>query len=510
MRHLVGYGLLMIVISAGSVYSSTHAMPLSPMQDAAVAEPAAQEEGAEAKEDGAGDEKKKKTESVEAKRKPIRVFKTLDGVLESQKTTEVKTDFETWSDLKIKSVAPQGEVTEGAVLIEFDTESIDKAITEAEFALQSARFAQKLAKLDAENAEQTFKLDNAMAELQWRIAQEDNEYYKEVQVPQREIDLAYDEKSSGYFLEYSQDELDQLTQMYTEDELTEESEAIVLKRAQRSVESAQRSRDRSLRRIERSRRYIIPRDDQNEEHDFSQARMKFEKSRVSLPIAKERALIALAKADFELKQKEKKVADLKADLAKMTLRSPANGIMFYGECERGKWKAASSGGRNLDVDKKVNAKVVVMTIVDSGSMMVRSSVPETGLADFSVGLSGKAKFKAAGDGIASVTIDSIERIPLEDGNYDCKISLKGMPGDANLLPGVGCKMSFLVYVNNDSMVVPKSSVFTDDEGFTHYVYVVDEEGETEKIEVVTGKTSGDDVEILEGISVGTMIAKKKP
>ena len=510
MRHLVCLTLLIFAVGFFSPPVPLVAQDNS-VTDVPVIKTEKEDAGKSA--DEAADEKKdekKKLKTVEVIKKPIRVFKTMKGLLESEKAMEVETDFKTWTDLKIKTVAKQGKVAPGDTLIEFDTESIDKAITEAEFGLRSAQFSQRLASLDAKRAAQSFDLEKAIAELSWQSAQEDNQYYKDTTVPQREKDLEYEEKTASYYLEYATDELDQLTQMYTEDELTEESEAIVLKRAKRSVESAERSRDRSMRRLERKRKYENDRSDQKEEQSFAKSRMKFEKSKVVLPIEKEKAEIAIAKADFELSQKEKALKKLTEDRAKMTIKAETGGVLFYGECDRGKWKSSANGGRDLKQNSKIPAKAVVMTVVDAGQLIIRASVEEANLSSFAAGLSGKAKFEAADGKIVPCTVDSIERIPLADGKYDCRVTMQGNPADVKLFPGMGCKMSFLTYVNNDAIVIPKTSVFSDDEGFTHYVYLVKGDGAPKKVDVVAGKTAGDDIEILRGLSVGDQIAKKKP
>jgi len=220
--------------------NSSQEEPVADAED----KPVAQENEDETK---AEDESKKDApETIEITSEPMRDVSVLSGILESTAATEVKVDIKKWSDLKISKVVDQGAVSAGDIILEFDTESIDKAIVEAEFALKTAEFAHQLAELESKSAKQSVEQDLELAKHDWKVAQEDYEYYKSVTIPERQIDLEFSEKSAGYYLEYAQDELDQLTQMYTEDELTEESEAIVLKRAQRSVESSTRWRDRSM------------------------------------------------------------------------------------------------------------------------------------------------------------------------------------------------------------------------------------------------------------------------
>ena len=95
--------------------------------------------------------------------------------------------------------------------------------------------------------------------------------------------------------------------MYTEDELTEESEEIVLKRARRSLESSERFRDRTLRRVKRNREANYPRSDIEKQNEFEMARLNHETSKLRLPIDKDRKAIALARAEFDLANKKKKL-----------------------------------------------------------------------------------------------------------------------------------------------------------------------------------------------------------
>ena len=58
----------------------------------------------------------------------------------------------------------------------------------------------------------------------------------------------------------------------------------------------------------------------------------------------------------------------------------------------------------------------------------------------------------------------IGRIPMDDGKYDCQIQIDGLDSASNAMPGMGCKLSFLVHENDQALMVPKASVFSDDGG----------------------------------------------
>ena len=452
-----------------------------------------------------------KVATVKVTSEPIVIHESFDGVFESTNMKEVKADFDTWTDLKVKNVVQQGAVvTAGQVLVEFDTQSIEKAGKEAEFSLKNSEFDLETARLNMKELKETFELDKALAERTWKNAKEDYEYFKNVQLPDRMDDLAYSEKSAGYFLEYQMDELDQLEQMYTEDELTEESEEIVLKRARRGVESAARNKKRSLRRVERDRETNVPREKVSKEEAIKRSELAYEKSMKTLPIGKQKKEVALAKAEFDVQQKAKKLKELNSDFQKMQLKSPANGVVYHGRCDRGKWVGgAGSPKRELKVDKKVVANTVVMTIVDVGQMMVRADLTETKVHSLSAGLRGKAKLNTPAGIVIPATIKSVSRVAMDSGKYDAQIVVESLPADT-VMPGMGCKLSFVVYENNSAVVAPKASVFSDDGGVTHYAYVVKDGGKPTRQSVKVGRVSGDHIEIIDGLSNGDSIAKSKP
>ena len=141
--------------------------------------------------------------------------------------------------------------------------------------------------------------------------------------------------------------------------------------------------------------------------------------------------------------------------------------------------------------------------------MIRANLDESKLDSLSPRMRGKALIKAAGNTTIPVMIKSVSRIPLDDGKFDCQIMAENIPAGAAVMPGMSCKLSFLVHENQQAVVVPKASVFSDDENVTHYVYLK-EGDELKRKEVTVGHSSGDDIEIVSGISAGDSIAKSKP
>jgi multidrug efflux pump subunit AcrA (membrane-fusion protein) len=449
--------------------------------------------------------------TVTAEQKPVIAYESFAGVFESTRAHEVSTQFEVWTDLVIDSAVTEGTaVTKGQPLLKFDSRSIDKAIAEAEFAVRNAEFDLQKAQLQAKQINEMFELDMAIADREWKNSQEDYDYFQKTELPQELKDLEYGEKTARYGLEYSTDELDQLQQMYTEDDLTEESEEIVLKRARRSVESAERSLERALARYQRQRETELPREQVQREESLRRSELAHARSLITLPIEKQKSGIALAQAEFDLKGKQQKLTELKSDQAQMILTAPVDGVVYYGSCERGKWTApAGVGERGFESKKKLAANAVIMTIVDLNQLMIRAEISESSLALLAPRDRGKCLVAAAGNAIIPVMIKSISRIPITEGRFDCQIMIDNVPAGETLMPGMGCKLSFLVHENKSAIVVSKDSVFSDDDDVTHFVYLI-KDGTPVRTEVRVGVTSGEDIEILKGISAGDEIAKDRP
>jgi HlyD family secretion protein len=444
-----------------------------------------------------------KIETVSVESRPIRVFESFNGVLESTRAQEIKAEFKSWTDLVVEEVVEQGAaVSPGKTVVKFKSENLDKAITEAEFALKNAQFELQRTELEMKLANETYELDKAETERTWREAQDEYKYYLDVRLPLRNDDLEYNRKSASYSLEYSKDELDQLEKMYLEDEITEESEAIVLKRAQRSVEASERFFNRSKVNLDREETVEIPREKVAREVALKRAEQAYQRAMIALPIAKEKAEIGFAQAKFAVADKQQKLNELKVDREHMEMKATASGIVYYGRCDRGKWS-----GRKLDIDQKILPGTVLITIVDPTALMIRGSLDEPNLDSLTPKMRGKAVAPAAGNRLFSVTINSIANISGEDGKYDCEVMIDHLPQGVNLMPGMSCKLSFMI-ADRNAVVTKKASVFSDDDGVSHFVFVVDGD-KVKRNEVVVGKSVGDEIEILEGLTAGTQIAKAR-
>ena len=118
---------------------------------------------------------------------------------------------------------------------------------------------------------------------------------------------------------------------------------------------------------------------------------------ITLPIKKQKTEIALAQSEFAFANKQERLKDIQSDQKKMILTAPANGVVYYGRCVRGKWVGvAGAAARRLEPHKKVPQHAVAMTIVEVSQMMIRANLDEAELESLTPRMRGKAMIKAAG------------------------------------------------------------------------------------------------------------------
>ena len=113
-----------------------------------------------------------------------------------------------------------------------ETEKLDKTIDDLRNDLKLSELGLKQAEDSLATLEKTTPLDLAANERAEKINTEDRKYYFDVQRPFNLKMADFNLKRARNSLEYTEEELRQLEKMYAADDVTEETEAIVLKRGE--------------------------------------------------------------------------------------------------------------------------------------------------------------------------------------------------------------------------------------------------------------------------------------
>jgi len=412
------------------------------------------------------------------KKEPFSVNVSLKGVFEALRMTEIVLDAEEWSSFKVLRAVKHGErVKEGALLVAFDAEGIDKAIADLRRAqaLRKAEIAQ--AQLELKQAEESLPFDRRAAERDKKRADENLKRFLEVERPFSVKATEQSFKQAKRFLEYELEELRQLEKMYKEDDLTEETEEIVLKRQRDAVDSARFNLERVT--LDRKRKLTV-----------------------SLP-RQEEDLREAARPEERLKK-------LLKDRALMTLKSPVSGIVYYGSCTNGVWSNPEQIASKLKPGGMFQPGGVLMTIVSPRPVIVRSTIPEKDLHLVRPGIRGWAQPVGFPDLKLTAVVRKVDSIPRGSGSFGAEVTVSTGGEAEAVMPGMNCTLKLVAYRKKEAVTVPVTAVFTDGEDGVSYVYLAGKGKKPVKRKVETGKRNEKKVEILKGLKPGDRIFRRKP
>jgi HlyD family secretion protein len=393
------------------------------------------------------DSKAKESDAKEDKKQEKKELK-LSGVLEAETVHEIVIRPETWSSFKVDEAVPHGtRVQADEILLQIETKDIDRKIEDSRRDLYKSKLSLQLAEQELKFAKDTFPIERELTESALENAKQDLEYFLEVTLPESKESAKRSLQRSQYSLEYNQEELTQLEKMYRQDDLTEETEEIILKRTRRSVEESQYSLERAEERTKRMLEIELPRREQQQKASTQKTILETEKALASQDINLRRRQHDFEQQLIGLEREEENLEKLLKDRNMMTIKSPAAGIVYYGQHTRGKWTAISTLDKQLRKGGSVTPNAVMMSVVDPGAMFVRVDISESELKDVSPGTKGVVTPKAFPDLKLKAEVTEVSLVPIADGKFDGKVMLRVDQLPERLVPGMGCE--FIVPLSQD-------------------------------------------------------------
>lgn len=458
----------------------------------------------------ADDPKPPETHTVAAG--PFQLLVDLDGIFESEHMTDVILRPETFSGLVVEKAVPQGtKVAAGEPILWLETERIDQQLKNGEFDLELAKVTLAQAELDLSSAEAAAQLDLRAAERAKAEADRSLEHYLKVDADMAARSAEESFKGSQYNVEYAQEELDQLEQMYKADDLTEKTEEIILKRARRDLDLAKFFFEFAKIRHERTLNEQLPRQKEEIRDSTERAALAYQRAQTTIPRNVEEKKIALQKQKFANEQQVREHDKLKADRDLMVVKAPAAGVVYYGQCDRGRWTTGDSLARQLRKGGSVGANQILMTIVAPGPGFVRTDVPEASVRFMTPGTPVTLEPTAFPRSRIAGKFTAVDPIPVAEGRFDGKIAITGDLGTATIVPGMKSSIKVIAYTRTDALAVPSSAVFSEDaDKEQKYVFLSVKDMPPRKQSVQIGEVSGDRTEILSGLTAGEQILLKKP
>lgn len=441
---------------------------------------------------------------ITVEKKPFQATVSFDGTFLPSETHLLAIDPEAWSDFTIVDLVPQGEmVKKGDQVVEIDTEAIDQQLADDVDATRLRKMALANAERELENLEKStpWKLD--VAEKAYQRAKEDYQYFKEVGRPLQEESAKRSLESAERYLEYATEELNQLLKMYKEDDLTEETEEIILKRQRYQVDAAEfRLKTAKLDTV-RDLEVSIPRSALDREQALKDAELAWVTQRESLPRALEQKRLEVKKLRVEDERADEKSAKLKADRAAMEVRAPANGRIYYGEINDGKWDAGNAA-KFMKPGGKIPAKTVFATVIPSdASLQVHAFVDEKLISRIEKGQSGYVAPGSAPRARLGVKVASAASYPAVDGNYHIVLDVTGEADGLHLVPGMKGKVTLTTSPVGERLSVPVKALHEEPDG--SYTVEVKEGDQTKKVAVTVGSESNGQIVVRSGLQPGQVV-----
>jgi len=447
-------------------------------------------------------------------RKPLKITVDLEGVFEAQATGEIALKFDEYKPapaLTVISAAKRGaRVKKGDILLTLDADPLDKQIADLQNDLKLAELGLKQAQDSLAVLEKTTPLDLAANQRAAQSNEQDRKHYFDVERPFDLKSAEFNLKRAQDYVEYNEEELRQLEKMYQADEVTEETEAIVLKRARDQLESAKMSLESSRISHDFTVEFGIPRADERVKDISERTQLEIQRARIALPEALQRQQIEVEKQRIQTARSAERLKKLQGDRQRMTVRAPLEGVVYYGKVTRGKVGDIQALADALRPDGQVQLNQVVMTVVQTQGMTIRASVPEDQLHRLRPGLSGTATPHAFPNSRLPAVLSQWRDVPIAPGSFDATLKVNVGKGQPPLVPGMACKVKLTAYAKKNVLVVPPGVVQTDEFDDLRYVYLVGKDGKAAKRNVTLGEKTDKLLEIVAGLVEGDKVLLEAP
>jgi len=431
---------------------------------------------------------------------------TLKGTVEGDARAEVSVRLKSWTGPLVveRAIEHGAQVKKDDVLLTFDAEKITQLVKAAREERALAKLAIRQAELELPVAKQQLPVDLKAAEREKIQTADDLERFLKIEKPRSIEEAQFSLKNSEFSVEQARDELTQLEKMYRDKDLTEETEQIILKRYKFSVESAEHFLKGTRLRTERTLTIELPRREETAQQAAVKAELAWNRAREQLPLQVKQKELALEKLRFEDDRAQEKLADLEKDLALVTVKAPAAGVVYYGRYARGQWSGPQAtaylkGGT-------LPANDVVLTILSSGRLFLHAEVDEKDAGELKAGQSARiAPVRFPGRKLSG-KVQRVAAVP-QAGKFEVLIALADDSLDG-IVPGLTGSAKIVTAQKENALSVLSSAVFEDPDTDSSYVYLP---GDPPKRKTVkTGLVAGDKTEIVEGLAEGDEILAGKP
>ena len=326
------------------------------------------------------------------------------------------------------------------------------------------------------------------------IAKEENTYFTKTRRKASEETAAQALKRSEQILSNQREELKQLSKMYEADDITEDTEEIILVRQQDAVAAAEFALRMEILDHKRTLEVTLPREAKTLADSERDTAISLKKAEAEIPRSIELGKTRPRSPEDRQPAREKDLAELEADRTLFEFKAPADGIFYHGPIENGRWTTGDTRQdprpprpparqrrlRHFRPRRPPSSRLVAF--LDEAT--ARSLKPElAGIAT----LAGREELEIP------VKLLALAAAPDPDGTYRADLSVT-WPKELVPAAGATAQIRLISYQKPSAIAVPTKALEFGADGWTVEVKLAD--GKTERRPVKRGRVSNDETEIL--------------
>ncbi|HZL72288.1 MAG TPA: HlyD family secretion protein [Planctomycetota bacterium] len=441
------------------------------------------------------------------KKGDYKITVTEEGTFQARKSVSLMVASQVFhQQMTITKIVDEGAtVAKDEVLIDLDKGEIDRLISQAELDLQAEKnnVTQADADLNIQKEDNVVLLQRAEDDV--KSAERDIRKWRELEAPKKI------EEVNGTILDAKQAVKDQESEVSHQEQMF--AKEFVSKQQVDKAKEALRKAKMTLKFAELSQKLLLeydnPRETARLEVSLMDRQMYHKNRQVNLNSIVNQKQSALLRAQQSLRNKEDYLRKLREDRAAMTIKSPSDGIVLYGDPRQRYW-----GGQpnEMKVGGKINPHNPLLTIPDLTAYKVNLQVNEGDVNKVSPGLGVQIRPEAIPNTTFTGKVAKVSRVSgqqqwwANDGGskFDVEIEMEGV--DPRIRPGMKCKSEILIEDVKGVVHVPIDSIF-EKKGET-LCYVVASPPTERKVK--TGRANQDVIEILEGLKEGERVTLFDP
>jgi HlyD family secretion protein len=430
------------------------------------------------------------------------------GELEALRQTEIRSELE--SQATITDLVEEGTlVKKGDLLVQFNTEAIETSIEDELLKVETAKSDLVAAENGYEIQVNENEANLRQAQLKLDLAEIELRKWEEGDLVKKLEDLNLAIEQAERRLAQRKEAYEQSQKLFDRGFLASDqlkNDEINYIDAQANLKTARSNKwVYETFEMEKRRKQLTS--------DVEEARAELERVR-----RQNASRLASKEADLtnrkrQLAIREERLAKLREQLEKATVRAPTDGLVVYGStAERSRRGWGNDGPMQIGQTIRPNELIVVLP--DTSQMVASVRVHEANAGRIEPGQRAMIKVDAIRDKVFSAEVMEIGVLAESGGwrdpnlrEYTVKLLLDESNGGEELKPSMRCEAEIVIDRVEDSLAVPSQAVFRD--GSTTFVYTP-EGAKFKRTPVSVGRRSTRFAEITNGVTPGERVLLREP